>query len=399
MKIGVVGKPSVGKSSFFKAATMADVKIASYPFTTIEPNRAVGFVRVPCADKDFSVQCNPRQGYCKNHVRFVPVELMDVAGLVPGAHEGKGLGNQFLNDLSQADLLINIVDASGATNENGEQVPALSYDPGNDIKFLETELDLWYFDVIKRNWDKLAKKSQATKTRIEVAIAEQLSSFRITETIAKTHIEKLGLDKEKPASWTDDQLKELAFKLRRETKPMLIACNKIDVPGADKNYERLKKEFKDYFLVPCSADAEIALREASKKEIIDYTPGDSKFTLKTEGVSDKQKNALEFIQKNLLDKFGSTGVQNTLDSAVFDFLKYITVFPGGVSKLADSQGHVLPDCFLMPPGTTALDFANKIHTDLGKHFLYAMNVRTRMKISADHELKNRDVIEIISAAK
>src|SRR3989338_977131 len=115
MLIGVVGKPSTGKSTFFKASTLADVEIANYPFTTIKPNRAVVFVKIECVDKEFGKQCSPRIGYCVNGKRFVAVELLDVAGLVPGAHEGKGLGNQFLNDLNQADALIHIVDISGST--------------------------------------------------------------------------------------------------------------------------------------------------------------------------------------------------------------------------------------------------------------------------------------------
>ncbi|HLC51516.1 MAG TPA: redox-regulated ATPase YchF [archaeon] len=398
MLIGIVGKPSVGKSSFFKAATMVDVKIAAYPFTTIDPNKAVGYVRVQCADKDLGVQCNPRVGFCKNHIRFVPVELMDVAGLVPGAHEGKGLGNKFLNDLGQADVLIHIVDVSGSTNEVGESVPPLSYDPANDIRFLETELDMWYFDVIKRGWEKMARKAQTSKIHIETAVADHLSGFRVTETMARKAIEELKLDKERPTTWSEEQLKELALRFRKETKPTIIVCNKIDVPGAEKNFARLKEEFKEHMLVPCSADAEIALREASKKGLVDYVPGEGKFTIKS-GVNEKQKAALEFIQKNLLEKFGSTGIQNSLDAAVFDFLKYIAIFPGGVSKLGDKEGRIMPDCFLMPPGTTALDFANKIHTDLGKGFLYAIDVRTKMRISGDQKLKHRDVIEIISAAK
>jgi len=106
MIIGFVGAPSSGKSSFFKAATLADAEIANYPFTTIKPNHGVGFVRIDCVDKDFGKQCNPRIGYCVNHQRFVAVDLMDVAGLVPGAHLGLGLGSQFLDDLRQAHVLI-----------------------------------------------------------------------------------------------------------------------------------------------------------------------------------------------------------------------------------------------------------------------------------------------------
>jgi ribosome-binding ATPase YchF (GTP1/OBG family) len=398
MLVGIVGKPSSGKSTFFKAATSIDVPIAAYPFTTIKPNHGVGFVRVECVDKEFKAQCNPRLGYCKSGTRFVPVELMDVAGLVPGAHEGKGLGNQFLNDLNRADVLIHVVDASGTTDEKGEATSG--YDPANDVKFLEEELNMWYLGILKKGWEKFARQIEATRTKIEDALAKQLSAFRVTEPMVTEAITKHNLDRSKPHLWTEEQMKKLAVDLRRATKPILIACNKIDLPGAFENYERLKKAFPHYVMVPCSGDSEIALKEAAKKSLIDYTPGNNDFKiLKPDALNEKQTAALEYIRKNVLKKCGSTGVQETLDTAVFTFLKYIAVFPGGVSKLTDREGRVLPDCFLLPPGSTAIDFAGKIHQDFAKNFLFAIDVRTRMRLGKEHPLKHRDVIEIVSAAK
>src|SRR3989344_3018301 len=160
MLIGVVGKANVGKSTLFKAMTMADVLIANYPFATIEPNKGFGFVRIPCVDAFFGTQCNPRVGYCEEHNRFVPVEIVDVAGLVPGAHEGKGMGNHFLDDLRPADALIHVVDISGGTNEKGDPVEPGSYDPLNDIRFLETELDMWYLQILNKGWQKFARQVQ-----------------------------------------------------------------------------------------------------------------------------------------------------------------------------------------------------------------------------------------------
>ena len=398
MLVGIVGKPSSGKSTFFKAATSIDVAIASYPFTTIKPNHGVGFVRVQCVDREFNLQCNPRLGYCKNGTRFVPVELMDVAGLVPGAHEGKGLGNQFLNDLNRADVLIHIVDASGTIDEKGEATSG--YDPANDVRFLEEELDLWYLGILKKGWEKFARQIEATRTKIEDALAKQLSAFRVTEPLVAASITKHNLDRNKPHLWTEEQLKNLAVDLRRATKPILIACNKIDLPGAFENYERLRKEFPHYVMVPCSGDSEIALKEAAKKGLIDYTPGDNDFKiLKPETLNEKQKSALEYIRKNVLKKCGSTGVQETLDVAVFQFLKYMAIFPGGTGKMTDREGRVMPDCFLLPPGSTAIDFAAKIHQDFAKNFLFAIDIRTKMRLGKEHPLKHRDVIEIVSAAK
>jgi len=397
MLIGIVGKPSSGKSTFFKAATLIDVPIAAYPFTTIKPNHGMGFARVECVDRELGVQCNPRFGVCRKGTRFVPVELMDVAGLVPGAHEGKGLGNQFLNDLNRADALIHIVDASGTTNEKGEATHG--YDPVNDVRFLEEELDLWYLGILKKGWTKFARQVQSNNTKIENALATQLSAFRVTESIVALAIDKLKLDKEKPSEWSDDQMLGLARELRHDTKPILIACNKIDLPGAFENYERMKKVFPQYIFIACSGDSEIALKEADKKGLVEYVPGSKDFNIiKPEALSDKQRNALDYIRK-MMERAGGTGVQETLDVAVFKLLKYMAIFPGGTKKLSDKDGNVLPDCFLLPPGSTALDFARKIHEDFAKNFLFAIDVRSKMRIGKEHVLKHRDVIEIVSASR
>jgi ribosome-binding ATPase YchF (GTP1/OBG family) len=396
MLIGIVGKPSCGKSSFFKAATLAEVDIANYPFTTIKPNHAVSYVKVECADKFFNTQCNPRTGYCLNHTRYVPVELLDVAGLVPGAHEGLGMGNQFLDDLRQADVLIHVIDVSGSVNERGEPVTPLSYDPINDVRFLETELDYWYLDILQRGWKKFAQNVIQLKLKVSTALAKQLSAMRVTEDMVEQAMTRLGLQEIKPTDWTEAQMLLLATDLRKKTKPMLIACNKVDVPGAEKNYEKLKQMFKEYNIIPCSAECEMALREAAKQGLIEYIPGDSSFkVIAPDKLSDKQKHALDFVKKNILDKFGSTGIQQVLDYAIFNLLGYIAIFPGGLNKLTDSDGNVLPDCFLLPRDSTALDFAYKLHTDFGKNFIRAINVKTRMTVGRDYKLKNGDVIELV----
>jgi len=348
-------------------------------------------------DKEFGKQCNPRLGYCLKGNRFVPVELIDVAGLVPGAHKGLGRGNQFLDDLRQADVLIHVVDISGSTNEKGEVVAVGSYDPARDIEFLEEELDMWYLGILKKGWEKFARTVVQEKKEIQVALGKQLSGLKVTEEIVEEAIKDLGLDKEKPNQWDEEELKKLAITLRKKTKPMVIACNKIDVKGALENFTRLENQFPDHLLVACSAEAELALREAAKNKLIEYIPGESKIEILEENkLNEKQKKALAFIKENILDKIGSTGVQKVLNSAVFDLLRYVAVFPGGVNKLEDSEGRVLPDCFLMPPQSTALDFAYRLHTDFGKNFIRAIDVKTKMTIGKEHLLKHRDVIEIIA---
>ncbi|HLD03122.1 MAG TPA: redox-regulated ATPase YchF [Candidatus Nanoarchaeia archaeon] len=396
MLLGIVGKPSTGKSTFFKAATLAEVDIAPYPFTTIKPNSAIGYVRTTCASKFFNTFSTPREGYVIGHNRFVPIQMIDVAGLVPGAHEGKGLGNQFLTDLSQADALVHIIDISGSTNEKGENVEPLSYDPLNDVKFLEEEIDLWFKSIMTKNWGRFVRQVVGEKTDIAKAIHKQFSGLKIIEDYVNKAIVKLNLNKEQPDKWTDSNLQALCAELRHYSKPMIIAANKCDVPGSEKNIERLKKSFPDYVVIPCSADSELALRQAAKHGLIKYVPGDSTFEA-LPSLNPSQKLALEAIRKNVLDKFGNTGVQQVLDHAIFRMLNYITIYPGGLNNLKDSEGRVLPDCFLMRKGSTALDFAFRLHTDFGKTFIRAINVKTKRTVGKEYVLEDGDVIEIISA--
>jgi ribosome-binding ATPase YchF (GTP1/OBG family) len=397
MIVGIVGKPSCGKSTFFKAATLAEAEIANYPFTTIKPNHAIGYVRVEDPAKQFGKTSNPREGYIHGDTRFVPVELLDVAGLVPGAHKGLGRGNQFLDDLNQADALIHVIDVSGSVNEKGEQCEPGSYDPANDIIFLEEELDHWFLRLLNKGWDTLARQSQQTKKETHKAIAEHMTGLRVNEDLALKVIEDLQLIKKNITEWTEEDLMKVASTLRRITKPMIIACNKVDVPGAKEKFEALKEQFPDYTLIATSAESELALKEATKHELIDYLPGSDTFELKQEDkLSDTQKTALQFIKDNILKEFKSTGVQDVLDSAVFNLLDQIALYPGGASKLEDQNGNVIPDCFLMSKDTTALQFAYRLHTDFGDKFIRAIDVKTKMTVGKDHKLKHGDILEIVA---
>jgi len=395
MIIGIVGKANVGKSTFFKASTLAEVEIANYPFATIKPNMGVGYVKVKDPAQQFQKVSNPRNGFVLKEFRFVPVEMIDVAGLVPGAHEGKGMGNQFLDDLRQADVLIHVIDVSGSTNEKGELIEVGSYDPAEDVKFLEEELDMWYLGILKKGWEKFARTIMQEKKEIHVALGKQLSGLKVTEELVEEVIKRIGLNKDKPNSWNEEQLKNLAQELRKATKPMVIACNKIDITQGLENFNCLKKQFPDRLLIGCSAESELALREAAKKELIEYIPGEKEFTILSENLTEAQNKGLEFVSQ-VLTKTGSTGVQQVLNQAVFNLLNYLAIFPGGVNKLEDSDGNVLPDCFLMPPKTTALDFAFKLHTDFGNKFICAKDVKTKMTVGKEHLLKDGDVVEIVA---
>jgi hypothetical protein len=393
MLIGLVGKPSVGKSTFFKAATLAEVEIASYPFTTIKPNHGVGYVKVDCIDKEFNTQCNPNHGFCIDHKRFVPVDLMDVAGLVPGASEGKGLGNQFLDDLRQADVFIQIVDLSGTTDETGK--PVENYDVSRDIIFLEDELDKWYFNILMKVWKTFSRKVEMEHSNFSEAVANQFSGLKVNEEQVKEVLLKNNFPSQ-PSKWNDEILLKFASELRKKSKPMIIAANKIDLPNGEGNFEKLKNKFPDLIIIPCSADGELALRQAAKAELIEYIPGEKDFKI-LKDLNSKQKEALDKIKENVLEKFEfGTGVQEILNYAVLNLLGYLAIFPAGATKLKDSKGNILPDCFLLPPNSTALDFAYFLHTDFGKNFIRAIDARTKKILGKDYKLKNRDALEIVT---
>ncbi len=374
MLIGIVGKPSSGKSTFFKAATMLEVKIASYPFTTIEPNQGIGYVRFPCPCKEFGVKCSPQDSLCVNGNRFIPVKLVDVAGLVPGASKGKGMGNKFLNDLVRADALIHIVDASGKTDSEGN--PCETHDPCEDVLWLEEEIDRWFVNVIERNLKKIRDKKRAFQVLSGLGIKPM-------------HVERVF------ENHSLDEREEFARELRRISKPVVIAANKIDLPEAKKNFERIKKRFPEKTVIPCSAEAETALRLAAEKRLISYLPGDSDFEV-IANISPRQERALEYIRENVLKPFAGTGVQKVLNTTVFELLNYIVVYPvENENRLTDSRGNVLPNAFLLPKGSTARDLAYRIHSDIGEGFLYAVNVRSKKRVGADYELCNGDVISIV----
>lgn len=397
--LGVIGKPNTGKSTFFSAATLVAAEIANYPFTTIKPNRGVGYVRTPCVHEEFKVKDNPKNSLCLDGVRLVPVELIDIAGLVPGAWEGRGLGNQFLDEIRQADALIHIVDASGGTDCEGRVCKLGEHDPLEDVKFLEHEITMWMVTILKKDWPKIARTAEADKKGVAVPLEERLTGLGIRRQHVAEAIKRANLNLDKPTAWSDEDFYRFVDTLRRISKPMLIVANKIDLPTAEANLERMKKL--DYMVFPCSAEAELALRRAAEKQLIDYKPGDCNFKVtQPEKLSLNQIKALEAVREKVLLKKGSTGIQDAINMAYFKLLNMITVYPvEDLEHLSDHNGRVLPDAYLIPKGTTARQFAYLIHTELGESFIYAIDARDKRRIGEDAILKDRDVISIVSAKK
>ena len=396
MIIGLIGKANVGKSTFFNAATDLAVPVANYPFTTIEPNVGVAYARTKCVCREFGVQDNPVHSVCIDGNRFIPVKLVDVAGLVPGAHAGKGLGNKFLDDARQADVLIHVIDASGSTDNNGRPVRAGTGDPAFDIQFVEEEFDLWLESIIGRDWSKTAREAESQGQKLEQLIAKRLSGLAISEQTITNAVQASGLASKKPVAWTQNDILLFCKVLRKRAKPFVIAANKADLSSADDNIKKMKAGGLE--LVPCASEAEALLRKASKKGILHYLPGDASFDVKPEMVLTAQQLKALDIVKMFMQKYGSTGVQEAINIACFKLLRMVAVYPvEDEFKLTDKKGNILPDVWLLPEGSTTKNLAEAIHADLAKGFLYAVDARTKQRIAANHQLKNGDVIKIASA--
>lgn len=397
VQIGIVGKPNTGKSTFFAAATLQNVKIAPYPFTTIEPNVGIGYVRLECVCREFGVSDEPVNSYCVNSWRFAPVELIDVAGLVPDAWRGRGLGNRFLDHLRRADVLVHVVDASGSTDAEGQPVEPGSHDPLEDVKFLEREINMWIYGMLERDWKHYAMTVEATRKKLEDALYERLSGLEVSREAIAGALEASGLHSKRPSLWTGDDLLSFVRELRAKAKPMVIAMNKADTGTAKANIERVRSALGgSYVVIPTSAEAELALRKASAAGLIKYLHGDDDFEVIGK-LTPQQEDALERIRQRVLEVWGSTGVQEVLNKAVFEVLGFVAVFPvADEQKLTDTKGRGLPEVYLMRKGSTARDLAYAIHTELGDKFIAAVDVRSGRRVGAAAPLYHRMVIKIVA---
>ncbi len=397
VSIGLIGKTNAGKTTFFNAATLGSAEVSTYPFTTKRENVGTAYVVTPCVHKEFGVVCNPRNSICKDGWRWIPIELVDLPGLIKGAHEGRGLGSQFLSVAAQSDALIHVVDASGSIDEDGRIAEPGTGDPVRDFEEVEGEIVMWYRDRIVRNVKEMTKGMRSGLPP-EKAIAAPLQGIKVTAGHVAQALERTGLNGGDIAYWSDEEMWRFAAALREASKPTIILANKMDKPNAVANYRRLRERFQDMIVVPASAEAELILRRAEQKGLIRYVPGDENFEIvNASGLTEQQRWALENVRRLVLHEMMRTGVQFALNVVVFKLLKMNTVYPVyDPVKLTDKSGNVLPDVYLMPDGSTVRDLARVIHTDLERGLLYAIDARTGLRLPTTYKLRDRDVLSLVS---
>jgi ribosome-binding ATPase YchF (GTP1/OBG family) len=389
MLVGIVGAPNKGKSTIFSALTMANAEIADYPFTTIKPNFGVAYATKECVENELHVKCKPRNGLCVNGVRQMPINITDVAGLVPGAHLGKGMGNQFLSDLAGASAFVQVVDLSGKTDMHGN--PCEGCDPAEEVEAVRKEMAMWLAGIVSKHMGALSKSSNGTR-----ALVEMLSGFNLKEEHVAKAAEESSLSTAY-ISWGEEEAYAFAERLLAISKPTVVAANKLDIADSGA-LGSLKRKLSGYAVIGCSGAIELALRKAAASGVIDYVPGASGFEVK-KGVSGEQKKALDYMA-GFIAKNNGTGVQEIINTVVFGVLGCIAVYPvEDENKYTDHFGNTLPDALLTERGTKAVEMAEMIHTDLAKNMLYAIDARKKVRLAKDYVLKDNDVIKIVSAAK
>ena len=400
IKIGLIGKTNTGKTTFFNSATLSSAEISTYPFTTKKAETAKAYAITLCVHPEFNVVDNPNNSKCSDGWRYIPIELIDLPGLIKDAWKGKGLGNQFLSIAAQSDVLLHVVDVSGSVDSSGKVSEVGTGDPISDYADIEEELMMWYHKILEGNRDKLSKLIKTTGDQIE-ALTDLYRGIGVNKNNIKETLKITGLEDKDFDNFDVKDTKQFASTLRKISKPTLIVANKIDIEGGDKTFDRLRERYTDNIVVPASADSELSLRRAEQKGLIKYSPGSEQFDiLKPQELNSKQKNALEFIKKDIMGEYMRTGVQFAINIAVFKLLKMNSVYPvANEEKLSDKKGRVLPDLILMKDGSTVTDLANEIHSDLQKGLLYAKDLRYNLRLPLDYQLRDRDVISLVSASK
>ena len=400
IKIGIIGKTNTGKTTFFNSATLSSTEISTYPFTTKKPETGTGQAITLCVHMEFNVQDKPNNSKCIDGWRYIPIELIDLPGLIKDAWKGKGLGNQFLSIAAQSDALLHVVDCSGSIDSTGKISEPGSGDPVSDFADIEEELVMWYQKILEGNRDKISRNISDGEDTVE-AITELYRGIGVKKNHVVQALKVTGLEETQFDDFGIAQTKEFAKILRKISKPTLIVANKIDIPGADKNFNRLRERYNEIITVPASADSELTLRRAEQQKLIKYSPGSEQFDIvQPEKLNEKQSNALNFIKQDIMGEYMRTGVQFAINVTVFKLLKMNAIYPvADEENLSDKKGNILPDLILLKEGATVKDLANEIHTGLSKGLLHAKDLRYNLRLPTHYQLRDRDVISLVSATK
>ncbi len=396
LTIGIVGKTNTGKTTLFNAATLLNAKISNFPFTTKKPNIGTAYACDICVCKELGVKDNPLNSTCIDGWRYAPVKLVDVPGLVKDAWTGRGLGNQFLSVIGQADALIHVVDASGSIDADGKITQPGSGNPVQDAIDIEMELNRWVAEIIERNREFIIR--EAASSSLEEAIAKSLSGVKANPLQVFQALEKSELRDVPFVKWDLNQVIKFATFLLPIIKPTLIMANKMDILTSENYLPMLTEYYGRSLVAACSAEAELVLRRAEKMGLLQYTPGQEKFKIKENAsLTAKQQGALKYIETRVMAKWISTGIQQALNTVVFKLLKNNMVYPvSDEFKYMDHHGNVLPDVYLMPDGSTPIDLARNIHTRLAENYILAIDAKTGIRLPKDYSLRHKDVVKIVT---
>jgi ribosome-binding ATPase YchF (GTP1/OBG family) len=397
--IAIIGKTNTGKTTLFNAATLLNAKISNFPFTTKRPNIGTAYVCDICVCRELGLKDNPLNSACIDGWRYVPIKLVDIPGLVKDAWKGRGLGNQFLSAIGQADALIHVVDTSGSIDADGRITQPGSGNPVSDAIDIETEIYRWIADIIDRNRESIIRESSSSY--LAEAMAKSLSALKVHPSQTLKATEKAQLQKVPFRKWTLDQTIKFAAFLLPIIKPTIIIANKMDITTAEKYFEILTKYYGRSLVAACSAEAELILRRAEKKGLLQYTPGQEKFRIKENAkLTPKQHAALNYIEKRVMGKWFNTGIQQALNTVVFKLLKTNMVYPvSDEQNFTDHHSNVLPDVHLMPDGATSIDLAKTIHSTLAENYILAIDAKTGIRLPKDYHLRHKDVIKIVTHRK
>jgi hypothetical protein len=401
IRIGLIGKTNTGKTTLFNSMTLLSGEISNYPFTTKTPETGIASAVTPCVHKEFGVTDNPENSKCEDGWRFIPVEVTDLPGLIKGAWMGKGLGNQFLSVAAQSDALLHVVDASGSVDKDGKISDPGTGDPIADFADVELELVLWYTKLLTQNLPKISKLSKTPGYGVPSAVEEVMQGIGVKKEHVVMAMNETLLGEKPFDSWNEKDIQNFCWSLREFSKPTLVIANKMDLPFAAENFQKLREKYKGLIVVPTSGEAELTLRRAEGKGLIRYVPGEERFEiLKPQDLNDAQRSALAYIRRKVFGEYLRTGVQFALNIAVFKLLKMNATYPvADAEKMTDTNGRVLPDVYLMPAGSTVEELARAVHSDLLKGLVYALDVRTGLHLPTNYVLRDRDVLSIVSTAK